>query len=245
MYADTHRMPVLTYMYRFFRWILGCIFIYSGSNLTSALNSGEIYHFLMDAKSHMMRFPMEQMEESIDSNAEALIARIRERARNLYQTRQMLCTEAVVAAMNHGLQGGLTDAQAIAMAAPFSVALGESGCLCGALSGAVMAAGLLLGNAHPYRQRRNMRDSARQLHDAFKKTNGATCCRVLSRTVKHDKKVHFRQCTELTARAAEMAARLVLRERPDLVARADDAFLGRRQSVVGGAVLRLVRLFSR
>jgi len=44
--------------------------------------------------------------------AEPLIAPIRERVRNLYQTRQMLCTEAVVVALNHGLDGGLTDAQA-------------------------------------------------------------------------------------------------------------------------------------
>jgi hypothetical protein len=109
------------------------------------LNPGEIYHLWMDVNSHMMRFRMEQMEENIDSDAEALVANIRERARNLYQTRQMLCTEAVVAALNHGLHGGLTDAQATAMAAPFSAALGDSGCLCGALSGAVMASGLLIG----------------------------------------------------------------------------------------------------
>jgi C_GCAxxG_C_C family probable redox protein len=199
----------------------------------------------MDVNSHMMRFRMEQMEENIDSDAEALVANIRERARNLYQTRQMLCTEAVVAALNHGLHGGLTDAQATAMAAPFSAALGDSGCLCGALSGAVMASGLLIGKDQPYRHRQDMRDSARQLHDTFKLANGATCCRVLSRTVKDDKKAHFQQCAGLTAQAAEMAARLVLRERPDLIAQADDGFLSRRQSVVSGALLRLVRLFSR
>ena len=188
---------------------------------------------------------MEQMEENIDSNAEALIAGIRERARNLYETRQMLCTEAVVAAMNHGLHGGLTDAQAMAMAAPFSVALGDSGCLCGALSGAVMASGLLLGKDRPHRYRQDMRDSARQLHDTFKRVNGATCCRVLSKPVRHDRKAHFRQCADLTAQAAEMTARLVLRERPDLVERADNEFLNRRQNAISGALSRLAHLFSR
>ncbi|MEJ2040676.1 MAG: C-GCAxxG-C-C family protein, partial [Desulfosarcinaceae bacterium] len=69
---------------------------------------------------------------------EALIAQIRQRAHNLYQTRQMLCTEAVLVALNHGLGGDLTEAQAVAMAAPFCAALGVSGCLCGALSGAVL-----------------------------------------------------------------------------------------------------------
>jgi C_GCAxxG_C_C family probable redox protein len=188
---------------------------------------------------------MDDWKKEPDPRIEALIARITDRARNLYETRQLLCTEAVVVALNHGLNGGLTDAQATAVAAPFSMALGESGCLCGALSGAVLASGLLLGQEHPYRQRREMRASARRLHDAFKATHGATCCRVLCQKVKHDPKAHFRQCAELTARAAGMAARLVLEKRPGLAVQADNGFLNRRQSVLGGALLRLVHLFSR
>lgn len=180
-----------------------------------------------------------------DPKTETLIAGIADRARNLYLTRQMLCTEAVVTALNQGLKGGLTDAQATAMSAPFCIALGESGCLCGALSGAVMAAGLLIGKDGASRHRKSMRDSARRLHDQFKATHGATCCRVLSRKVKHDKKVHFEHCAGLTAQAAEMAARLVLEKRPELANQADHAFINRRQSAVGAMVSRLAHLFSR
>lgn len=179
-----------------------------------------------------------------DPESETLIARIRDRARNLYETRQLLCTEAVVVALNQGLGGGLTEAQATAVAAPFSVAMGESGCLCGALSGAVLASGLLLGQKHPYRHRQVMRKASRQLHDAFKVANGATCCRVLSKKVRHDRKAHFQQCSGLTAQAAEMAARLVLEKRPELVAGVHNGFINKRQSVVGGALLRLVRRLS-
>jgi len=188
---------------------------------------------------------MNNQREKSETNAEAVIARIGERARNLYETRQLLCTEAVVSALNHRLQGGLTDAQATALAAPFSVALGESGCLCGALSGAVLASGLLLGRDRPYRHRKSMRDTSRQLHDAFKAANGATCCRVLSRKVRHDKKAHFQQCADLTAQAAEMAARMVLEKRPELIGQVDNGFLAKQQSAIGGTLLRLVHLFSR
>jgi C_GCAxxG_C_C family probable redox protein len=173
--------------------------------------------------------------------AEALIEAIRERARNLYLTRELLCTEAVITALNKGLDGGLTDDQALAMSAPFCVALGESGCLCGALSGAVMASGLLLGNHHPYRHRRDMRNSARDLHDAFKTANGATCCRALTKKVKHDPKAHFRHCADLTAGAAEMAARLVLDRRPELIEGADNGFVNKRQSGIRGGLMRLIR----
>lgn len=183
--------------------------------------------------------------EPLNSAAETLIAQIRERAHNLYLTRQLLCTEAVMVALNNGLDGGLSEAQAVAMAAPFCAALGESGCMCGALSGAVLAAGLLLGNDHPYRNRRCVRNSARRLHDAFKAMNGATCCRVLSRKVRHDKKVHFEQCADLTAGAAELAARLILRKRPELISRADTGFIVRRKSKFEGSIFRLIRFFSR
>ena len=61
-----------------------------------------------------------------DPQDEALIAQIKKRAENLYQTRQLLCTEAVVVTLNKALNGGLSDAQAVAIAAPFSVALGET-----------------------------------------------------------------------------------------------------------------------
>jgi C_GCAxxG_C_C family probable redox protein len=171
--------------------------------------------------------------------AEAFISKIRERARNLFETRQMLCAEAVVVSLNNGLEGGLTENQAIAMAAPFCLGLGESGCMCGALSGAVMVTGLFLGEDRPYRNRLDMRDSARQLHDAFKASNGATCCRVLSKKVNHDKKAHFKQCASLTAEAAELAARLILKKRPELIDRLNIEFITKKESGLGGMLSRL------
>jgi len=188
---------------------------------------------------------MEKRDAEPNPESEALIACIRDCARNLFETRQRLCAEAVVSASNDGLNGGLTDVQATSMAAPFSVALGDSGCLCGALSGAVLASGLLLGKEQTYGQRKSMRDASRQLHDAFKAANGATCCRVISKKVRHDRKAHFERCADLTAQAAKMAARLILKARPDLYARSDNRYLTERQSTIGRTFWRLVHRFSR
>ena len=203
--------------------------------------------YLIFSKGRMRNLTNERIinqEERLGFEAEALIAQIRERARNLYLTRQLLCTEAVMVALNHGLKGGLSDAQAVAMAAPFSAAMGESGCMCGALSGAIMASGLFLGNERPHRHRREIRNSARQLHDRFKAVNGATCCSVLSRKVKHDKNDHFLHCADLTAESAELAARLILRKRPELLKQANNNFLLKRQSMMSGALSRLIQFFA-
>jgi C_GCAxxG_C_C family probable redox protein len=191
-----------------------------------------------------MRFKLNIKTDKANAPGDMLIARIRDRALYLYQTRQMLCAEAVLAALNQELDGGLSDAQITTMAAPFSVALGESGCLCGALSGAVMASGLLLGRAKPIRRRKHLRDAARHLHDTFRAVHGSTCCRVLSRHVKNDPPAHFRYCADLTAQAAEMAARVILDERPELVTRAGNGFSNRQPSPIGAAWIRLVNLFS-
>ena len=181
---------------------------------------------------------------------EALIRELEERSRDLYLSRRFLCSEAILATLNSGLNGGLSEDQAVAMAAPFAIAMGDSGCMCGALSGAVLACGLFLGNHGPYRHRWKIRECARQLHDEFKKANSATCCRVLSRKVKGDKKAHFLHCADLTTQTTGMAARLILEKRPDLLLQADKAFLAKRQSLIGSALLRfmhslsLSRLFS-
>lgn len=175
--------------------------------------------------------------------AEALIDQIKKRAENLYLTRQLLCAEAVVVTINKGLDGGLSDSQAVAMAAPFCMAMGKSGCVCGALSGAILACGLLGAKGQPYHHRRSMRESARQLHDAFKSANGATCCRMLTRNVEHERKAHFQQCANLTAQATEMAARLILYKRPELAISADNGFIHRSDTNISGVMAWLLRLF--
>ena len=175
---------------------------------------------------------------------EALIAQVKKRAKNLYLTRQLLCAEAVLVTINKGFDGGLSDSQAVAMAAPFCMALGESGCVCGALSGAILSCGLMGAKGEPYHYRRNMRESARQLHDAFKSANGATCCRTLIRDVEHDRNAHFQQCANFTAEATEMAARLILYKRPELIKSADNGFLNRSDTKIDAAMACLLRLFN-
>ena len=175
---------------------------------------------------------------------EELIRELKERCRTLYLSRRLLCSEAILVTLNGGLKGGFSEDQAMAMAAPFAIAMGDSGCLCGALSGAVLACGLFLGNNGPYRHRREMRECARHLHDEFKKANGATCCRVLSSKVKDDKKAHFLQCAELSAEATGMAARLILEKRPEIFFQANKAFLAKRESMIGSALFRLMHALS-
>ncbi|EPR35432.1 C_GCAxxG_C_C family protein [Alkalidesulfovibrio alkalitolerans DSM 16529] len=143
-------------------------------------------------------------------------AAVRERARNLYESRRMLCAEAVLAAVNEGFDCGLSEEQAVALTAALPVGLGGSGCLCGAVSGGAVALGLLLAREPRCLSRAEIRKASARLHDDFKKAYGSTCCRVLCKKVKDDRKAHFAQCANLTAVAAGAAVSLAIELRPEL-----------------------------
>lgn len=144
------------------------------------------------------------------------IATVRDRAHELYLSRELLCSEAVLVAADEAYGCGLGRERAVALASALPVGLGGKGCLCGALSGAAVALGLALGLGPAPLSRKAVRAASARLHDLFREAHGATCCRALTRDVKHDKKAHFSQCAGLTAQAAESLAALVAELRPDL-----------------------------
>jgi C_GCAxxG_C_C family probable redox protein len=164
-----------------------------------------------------------------------------ERAKNLYLTHQLLCSEAVLVVLNKVFGGGLTDDVAIRLASALPVGLGHSGCVCGALSGAALAIGLFLGRAAPGSpDKMQALEAANMVHDRFKERFGATCCRVLTKAVKGNNKKHFEQCARLTGQAAEMATLIILEKRPELVPGVDTTYLAAKDSWIGSKLRHLV-----
>src|SRR5208283_2338144 len=107
-------------------------------------------------------------DDTSKPDAEHLASMIGKRAENLYLTGQLLCSEAVLAVMNRGLAGGLPEGMDIRLASALPVGLGNSGCTCGALSGAVLALGLFLGRDRPGAPNgKQAMPSANLLHNRF------------------------------------------------------------------------------
>ncbi|MFP4347899.1 MAG: C-GCAxxG-C-C family protein [Thermodesulfobacteriota bacterium] len=179
----------------------------------------------------------------MDDPIEAIIQGIYNRADNLYRTHQMFCAEAVLASLNNGLGGGLTEKQAVSLAAGLTVGIGGSGCMCGALGGGVLALGLFLGENAPYRNRKAIREASGELHERFKSVYKSTCCRTLSKHVKDNAKAHFDHCAGITAAGAEMTARLILEKRPELALRSNMSYLKRRQSKIAAFIMNIANFF--
>lgn len=166
------------------------------------------------------------------SSQEKLITLIGEKAHNLFTSGRLLCSEAVLVTLNQGLKGGLSQEMAEALTAGMGGGLGGSGCLCGAVNGAVVALGLFLKGCEPSNRvtAKVVRAHTRKLEKAFTARFGATCCRILSKNDAAGNQTKRQRCADQTAFAAELAARIILSRRPDIKDQADHSYLEQRHS---------------
>ena len=170
-----------------------------------------------------------------------IIVLIRQRAENLYENHKLCCSEALLLVLNHGFNGGLTSEQAKQLGAGFCGGMGEAGCTCGALSGAIMGIGLLAGpHSKGGMSKKNLRKLAKTMHDRFHECFSSTCCRVLIQPFDQDKKGRSKFCADLTGTTAAMAAELLLENKPELAGRVQRKFLLHRDSKISGFLNKLM-----
>ncbi len=150
------------------------------------------------------------------------------RVENIYTVRSYCCAEAVIVGLNGVFRGGLDEATAAALGSGFCHGMGGAGCACGALVGAELGLGLLLGPRREGGLAKKVfqKEVASLMHDRFKERFAATCCRVL---LKHRKEKGGASCPELTRGATELAVALLLAHRPELAGAIDRDFLLRRE----------------
>ena len=165
---------------------------------------------------------------------------IGERAGNLFRTRQVWCSGAVLVVINRVLDGDLTQDQAIRLAAGLGDGMGGAGCICGGLSGGALALGLFLGNGRlSSGADQTVLKATRWLHDQFKQDLGSACCRILLKRGENGSRSQLRACAERTAKAAELCATRILKQRPELIRRVDWDYLNHRDGK-GGARLNII-----
>ncbi len=137
------------------------------------------------------------------------IERTAEIAESYYRDGKFFCSEAVVKGVLDALEVEY-DPKAIAMASGFPVGIGGAQCLCGAVSGAVMAMGYLYGRTEPGDPRvKEAMARSREVHQRFVNRNKVTCCKVLTRGMVKGTPEHMAQCVrfvgEVTKDTLEIA----------------------------------------
>ncbi|MCT4584822.1 MAG: C-GCAxxG-C-C family protein [Peptostreptococcaceae bacterium] len=138
-----------------------------------------------------------------------LISEAKNLAQNYYSSKQYMCSEAVLAAINEVLEYDLPK-EYISLMSGFPVGMGGSGCTCGALSGGIAALGLAYGRKAPGKNNFKVMKLSKQLHNEFRNKYKSTCCRVLTKDFKSGSKEHFNNCLMITGDICEITMKLIL-----------------------------------
>jgi len=132
----------------------------------------------------------------------ALVDQARDMAEEYFRSGGYYCSEAVVATINE-LLGSPFPKEIVRMASGFPIGIGKSGCVCGAISGGVMALGMKYGRTEPGAPMPDSFPAAADLHDYIVSEYGATCCRVITSSFPEfgspERKAH---CVKITGQVA-------------------------------------------
>ena len=144
---------------------------------------------------------------------EVSVSKIGKDAENLFRG-GFFCSEALMSSIRSNFELDVPE-EVIAMASGFPIGIGRSKCLCGAVSGGVMALGLFFGRTvqGDPKVERNLA-VAKELHDYFKGATGknSLCCRVLTKEFDMSKGEHKEQCIRFTGMVARKVAEIIIRE---------------------------------
>ena len=140
------------------------------------------------------------------------INKIREKAESYYRNGDFFCSEAIVKTIKDEFELPISD-EIIAAASGFPVGVGRAGCMCGAVSGGVMALGLVFGRKEPKDPKvTKTMELTKELHEKFRNNHKSLCCRILTKGLDMGAGEHKEQCIAFTGEVAEEVAKIIVRE---------------------------------
>ncbi len=143
---------------------------------------------------------------------EISINKIKSDAESLYREGKFFCSEAIVCSIKNNFDLDMPD-EMIAMASGFPIGIGKSKCVCGAVSGGVMALGYFFGRTQGGDPKvQDTLKLAYELQEGFRKNHKVLCCKVLTKGFDMASAEHKDQCVAFTGEIAEKTAEIIVRE---------------------------------
>ncbi|MBR0598505.1 C-GCAxxG-C-C family (seleno)protein [Sinanaerobacter chloroacetimidivorans] len=135
--------------------------------------------------------------------SEEMAIEMRNKAGNYFK-KGYNCAEAVFLTYRELLAPEL-DPSLVRLMTGFGGGLGESGCMCGALTGSITALNLIKGRSTNQTSRDEAYQLAREFTDKFTEKYGVTCCRALN-PYPFETKEHLTNCLKITGNTSKMLA---------------------------------------
>lgn len=142
------------------------------------------------------------------------VQQVRIDAEEYFRRGNFYCSEAIVASIRDNVAPDMPEAM-IAAASGFPVGVGRSKCMCGAVSGGVLALGYVFGRTGPSdpKDPKSVKTMAlaNELQQAFRDSHRVLCCSVQTKGMDMASGEHKAQCICFTGEMAAKTAELIER----------------------------------
>lgn len=143
------------------------------------------------------------------------VEKVRSDAEEYFRKGNYYCSEAIVASVRDNIAPDMPEAM-IAAASGFPVGVGRSKCMCGAVSGGVLALGYVFGRTEPTSPQdpKSVKtlSLANELQQAFRDSHRVLCCSVQTKGMDMASGEHKAQCVSFTGEMAAKTAEIIARE---------------------------------
>lgn len=143
---------------------------------------------------------------------EVSVKKIKSDAEGLFRRGEYFCSEAIVSSIRSNFELDMPE-EMIAMASGFPVGIGRSKCVCGAISGGIIAIGYFFGRTSGGDPKvEKALALANELQEEFKKNHKVLCCHIHTKGMDMASGEHKDQCVGFTGEVAEIASNIIVRE---------------------------------
>jgi C_GCAxxG_C_C family probable redox protein len=143
------------------------------------------------------------------------IKKVRADAEELFRMGGFYCSEAIISSIRKNIDPSMPT-EVVAAGSGFPIGVGRSKCMCGAVSGAVIALGYFFGRTGPSTpadpKSQKCLELAHELQEHFRKKHRVLCCYVHVEGMDMASGEHRKQCIAFTGECAEKTAELIARE---------------------------------
>jgi C_GCAxxG_C_C family probable redox protein len=133
-----------------------------------------------------------------------------------YFNNGLSCSESVLRSFNEAYGLDLPE-NCYKIASALGGGMGESGCVCGAVSACAMVFGLIAGRNDAHGSNRLAYSAANALQQRFKASHRATCCRVLTKGVEWRSADRKSLCNMFVYDASKIAEEIIETQLKDLL----------------------------
>lgn len=95
------------------------------------------------------------------------------------------------------------DPEMVKLVTGFGNGVGQAGCMCGALTGSIVALNMIKGRISKDASKSEAYDHSKEFHDRFANKFGATCCRALNKNP-FESKEHLTTCLKITGNTGKL-----------------------------------------